>query len=250
MTKFLLQISICHNEEVHFLFENIEDVIIYLVNKAKVGKTISNIIVSTNKIDMNDEKIVKLKKWLNTFEKMDNSKAIYRRENKSSKVQVGFGDQIFRKFIFYNTNLSGSSRPFISILCNDYTFSIIPIDYNDHTVSVIYDIDTDDECEENEENEENDEDTDFWKNNIVSDEIVEFFKLETNDIKYMNVMKLVTKYIMDNKMVLQKNKTICLTSEAGKKFNTLLQPPNPENLSFFNLSVYIRHHFKANIMYQ
>lgn len=81
----------------------------------------------------------------------------------------------------------------------------------------------------------------FAKPSPLSDEMTEFLGLEKGvEIARNEVTKLINKYIVENDLRDESDKRKIL---PDKKLSTLLNLSGDENLSYFNLQKYIKHHF-------
>lgn len=81
----------------------------------------------------------------------------------------------------------------------------------------------------------------FAKPSPLSDEMAEFLGLDKGvEIARNEVTKLINKYIVDNNLREEADKRKIL---PDKKLTKLLKLTGDENLSYFNLQKYIKHHF-------
>ena len=83
----------------------------------------------------------------------------------------------------------------------------------------------------------------FAKPSPLSDEMAEFLGLDKGvEIARNEVTKLINKYIVDNNLREEADKRKILPDQ---KLSKLLKLTGDENLSYFNLQKYIKHHFVA-----
>lgn len=79
----------------------------------------------------------------------------------------------------------------------------------------------------------------------ISEELRDFFGLEEGVLVARTVInKLLANYVEDNKLKNPEDKRrIMIDTPAGKKLRGLLHPTPPDDLTFFNIQTYLRHHY-------
>ena len=81
----------------------------------------------------------------------------------------------------------------------------------------------------------------FAKPSALSGEMTTFLGLDKNvEVARNEVTKMINKYIVDNDLRKESDKRQIL---PDKKLSKLLNLKGDENLSYFNLQKYIKHHF-------